>query len=243
MAFAFAISSHAQVFSLTPTADALLSAANPTLNYGGAGALAISAAGLPKGEFDSLLQFNFAAAKSSFDAFYGAGLWTIQSITLTLTATPPGNALFNGNLAGPGGSNINFAGQFSLEWIQNDAWTEGTGIPQTPTTNGVTYNDLTTVLSGVEETVGTFAFSGATTGSTAYNLALTPSFTADATAGNVVSFFAAPADTAVSALVNARSVMATASRPTLTIIAVPEPASAAFALSGLLMLAGVRRRS
>ncbi len=46
-----------------------------------------------------------------FDAAFGAGMWAIDGITLKLTATPPGNAIFNGNGAGPGGTNVNFAGQ------------------------------------------------------------------------------------------------------------------------------------
>ena len=243
MAVAGSAAARAQVFTLNPTSDALVSSANPTSNYGGAGALAVSASGLPKGEFDSLLQFNFAAAKSSFDALYGAGAWTIQAITLTLTATPPGNALFNGNGTGPGGSNVNSAGLFSLRWIQNDTWVEGAGVPQTPTTTGITYAGVPAILSGADEAVGTFTFNGATTGGAAYNLSLTPAFLADAAAGSVVSFFALPADAGVSAVVNSRSVGVAAARPTLTITAVPEPGSAALAAVGLLLLGGARRQS
>lgn len=240
---ASAFPADALLLSLTPSADAFLSGANPALNYGGAGALGVSASGLPKGEFDSLLQFDFAAAKSSFDAFYGAGGWTIQSITLTLAATPPGNALFNGNLAGPGGSNINTAGLFALKWLQNDAWTEGAGIPQTPSATGVNFNSLPGLVSGADEALGTFAFNGATSGSAGYNLALTASFVADASAGNLVSFLALPADASVAMLVNSRSVGNTALRPSLAIVAVPEPCGATLALVGLLVFASRRRRA
>jgi len=55
-------SASAATFSQNPTQDAFVNSANPTSNYGGAGALAVSGAALPKGEFNSLLQFNLAAA-------------------------------------------------------------------------------------------------------------------------------------------------------------------------------------
>lgn len=231
----------AQTVSLQPTADALLSAANPTSNYGGAGALSVAASGLTKGEFDSLLRFDLSSAKSNFDAFFGSGAWTIQSITLTLTATAPNNALFNGNGAGPGGSNVNFAGLFSLEWLQNDSWVEGSGTPSIPGATGVTYNDLASLTSAADEALGTFSFNGATTGSTGYQLALTPSFTADAAAGNMVTFLAESADTGVAMLVNSRTGSING-RPTLTIAAVPEPGTALLMLTGALLWCGRRSR-
>ena len=70
---AFSHLASAANFTLNPTQDTFVSSANSTSNYGAAGALLVNAAGLPKGEFDSLLQFNFAAAKSSFDLTFGYG--------------------------------------------------------------------------------------------------------------------------------------------------------------------------
>ena len=219
--------------SLTPTADAFVSAANPNSNYGGAGGLAVSAAGLPKGEFGSLLQFDLAAAKAAFDGALGAGAWTIQSVTLTLTATPPNNPLFNGNAAGPGGSNVNFAGRFSLDWVQTDAWLEGTGTPAAPSGAGVTNSGLSGILGGGSEVLGTFDFNGATSGAVTYNLTLTPGLVGDVTAGSLLSLHGHAADSNVSALVNSRSAGATSSRPTLTITAVPEPATSSLALAAI----------
>src|ERR1043166_6060032 len=75
----------AALFTLTaPTQDAFVSAsgANSTSNYGGAGALAVSGSARSKGEFDSVLQYNFAAAKASFDSTFGAGQWVIDGISL-----------------------------------------------------------------------------------------------------------------------------------------------------------------
>src|SRR5262245_37722351 len=91
-------------FSANPTADAFVTAgAGGALsgnNYGGAGAISLSAAGLPQGEQQSVLRFDLAGALSSFDATFGAGQWNIQSVTLQLTAAPAGAAIFNPPAAG-----------------------------------------------------------------------------------------------------------------------------------------------
>src|SRR5712671_3821304 len=124
----------AATFSLIPSADAFVttgpSANLSGNNYGGAGALSVAASGLSQGEFQSLLQFNLSGAKSSFDTQFGIGQWSIQSIALQLTATAPNNAIFNASAAG----------QFTVSWMQNDGWTEGSGTPMTPTTTGITFS-------------------------------------------------------------------------------------------------------
>src|SRR5262249_9801724 len=89
----------ASSFSLNPSADAFVTT-GPTgnllnSNYGGAGPLSVAAPGLSQGEFQSLLQFNLSAAKTSFDSQFGVGQWTIQSVTLQFTAAPPNNSIFN----------------------------------------------------------------------------------------------------------------------------------------------------
>ena len=91
-------------FSLNPGADAFVtSGPSGTLsanNYGGAGALSVTAPGLSQGEFQSVLQFDLSGAKSSFDSQFGPGQWSVQSVTLQLTATSPNNAIFNASAAG-----------------------------------------------------------------------------------------------------------------------------------------------
>jgi hypothetical protein len=221
--------------SLNPSADAFVTT-GPTgnlsnNNYGGAGAVSIAAPNLSQGEFQSVLQFNLASVKSAFDGQFGVGQWSIQSISLQLTATAPNNAIFNSSAAG----------QFSISWMQNDGWTEGTGTPQTPTTTGLTFSTLNTFLSPADENLGTFNFNGTTSGNTTYTLGLTPSFSADILAGNTVSFRMFAADTSVSALFDSRSFGTASARPSLTITAVPEPASIALGLTGLCVL--TRRNS
>jgi hypothetical protein len=68
----------------TTTADAFLSATSPTLNFGGAGTLAVAPASSAKGEFDSVIKFNLAGAVSQFNATYGAGNWQISGLKLSL---------------------------------------------------------------------------------------------------------------------------------------------------------------
>jgi len=235
---------HAATFTLNPTEDAFVSSANPASNYGGAGALAVAAAALPKGEFDSVLKFNLSTAKASFDTALGAGLWSVTSITLQLTATSPANALFNGNGAGPGGSNINFSGSFSMSWMQNHSWVEGNGTPAAASTTGITFSTLSSFRGGADQTLGTFAFGGATSGNDVWTLGLAASLVADVVAGNVAGMLMLPADNAVTYLSNSRSVGTVAFHPQLTVTAssVPEPRCAGLFAGGAFAMLARRRR-
>ena len=169
------------------------------------------------------MQFNLSAARNSFDTQFGIGQWSIQSVTLQLTATAPNNAIFN----------TSSAGQFSASWLQNDSWTEGTGTPQSPTTIGITFSTLNSFLSAGDEALGTFSFNGATSGNTTNTLGLTSSFLADLLAGNEVSLRLSAADSTVSYLFDSRSFSTSSSRPLLTITAIPESGALAVGLVGL----------
>lgn len=216
----------AATVSLNPAQDAFVSSANSTSNYGAAGALLVNAAGLPKGEFDSLLKFDFASAKSSFDLTFGVGQWAIQSVTLQLTSASPGNPIFNSPAA---------AGAFTLTWMQNDSWVEGTGTPSLPTTDGVTFGTLPGFRGGSDQLLGTYSFPGGTSGNNTYTLGLNGSFVADATAGNLVSLLALPADSAIVYTTNSENFTTAASRPVLTVTAfgVPEPGIAGLLFAGV----------
>jgi hypothetical protein len=207
----------AAVVNLNPSADAFVAAAQPANNYGAAGALAIAAPELSNGEFQSVMRFDASAAKGTFDALFGLDGWEIQSVTLRLTATSPNNPLFN----------VPAAGQFQIEWTQNDTWVEGTGGPNNPSTSGISFSTLPAFLGGADESLGSFSYNGATSGSTTYSLALTSGLTTDIAAGDAVGLRLFAADGVVSYVFNSRNFPTASGRPELSITAeaVPEPAT------------------
>lgn len=240
-----AASASGATVSLIPVADTFLAAGSadpnagsPSLNYGGAGALEISAAGSKEGEIQSLLQFDLTLARTTFDSTYGAGNWVISNITLQLgtnfgtQGAQPNNLIFN---------SIN-AGKFGIDWLANDNWGEGSGTPASPFTpanppiDGATFNSLSSLLSGADRTLGAFTYtpvgntSPPTVPPASYSLGLDPSFLTDVSAGDLVSLRAYAADSGVSYLFDARSFGTAANRPTLIVSAVPEPGSAALLL-------------
>ncbi len=217
--------------AMNPVADSFVSAANPNNNYGGGGALSVAASGLANGEFQSLIRYDTSTAKTSFDATYGAGQWSVTSVMLRLTSTAPNSPIFNASAAG----------QFSTQWMQNDSWVEGTGTPAAPTTTGITFATLPSFLSVNDAALGTFSYNGATSGSTIYTLGLQSGLTSDIVAGNLMSLRLFAADSAVSYLFNSRNFGTASARPELTITATPEPASLALLLSGVFIFGRIRR--
>lgn len=156
--------SEAQVTYTTSTSqDAFLatgSSNNPDgdltgLNFGAAGTLAISPPSADKGEFQSVLEFNLAGAVTLFDTTYGTNGWIITAISLELTSNnatngiQPNNPIFNAISSG----------NFAIEWLSDDTWIEGTGTPNLPTTDGVTYDSLPDLLSGPHEILCTNTYS------------------------------------------------------------------------------------
>jgi hypothetical protein len=201
---------------VTASADTFVSSANPANNYGNAGGLEISAAGLSSGEFQTVMRFDASAAVASFNASLGAGNWALQSATLQLTATAPNNIIFNPNSAG----------SFAVQWMQNDTWVEGTGTPQVPSTSGITFNTVGSFLSPSDAALGTFSYDGASSGTFSYNLALNPALLSDISGGGNVSLRLLGADSAVSYVSNSRNFGVATARPQLILNAttVPEPA-------------------
>jgi hypothetical protein len=223
----------AATVTMNPVADTFVSSASPGNNYGAAGALDVASAALPKGEFQSLLKFDLAAAKASFDAQFGAGQWQVQSVTLQCTATNPNNPIFN----------TPAAGQFAASWMQNDSWLEGTGTPNLPTSDGVTFSTLPTFLSPSDQALGTFTFPGGTSGNNTYTLGLASSFVADIAAGNNASIRLLAADSAVSYCIDSRNFTQAALRPLLSVeaVAIPEPAGACLFIAAAVGIACRRK--
>jgi len=225
--------SFAQTVTLNPTMTAPVTT-GPTgnlsaNNYGAAGALAISAPGLSKGTFESVLEFNLSSAASTFNSLYGTGLWTVQSVTIQLNATPNNNTAF---------FNTTAAGQFNISLMQNNSWTVGSGTPASPSDTGINYNTLqsTYINNATDQALGTFSFGGNTTGMNTYSLTLSSSMIADLMSGSDLSLRMYANDSVVSYLFNSESFSTSADRPLLTIVAVPEPTTlTAFALGAVLL--------
>ncbi|MCI0349403.1 MAG: hypothetical protein L0Z53_08255, partial [Acidobacteriales bacterium] len=217
--------------SLSPVADAFVSAANPSNNYGGAGAVHISAPGLAKGEFQSLFRFDVSSAAASFDASFGVGNWSLESASLQMTASLPNNPLFNASAAGT----------MAVTWMQNDSWMEGAGTPMAPGASGVTWASLPTFLSAADQSLGTIGFDGTTSGTKVYALTLASGFISDVNAGSLSSILLSTAngDTSVSGLFTSRSNVIEANRPvlTLTAVAIPEPSAGLLLFLALVSIA------
>jgi hypothetical protein len=194
--------------------------------------MAIAAGGLPQGEFQNVMKFDLSGVSAAFDAQFGAGQWTVQSVRLQLTSSPHGNPIFN-QIA---------PGSFGISWMQNDSWIEGTGTGGIPTTDGISFSSLqNTYINNVnDQALGTFSFPGGDSGVNVYELTLTPGLLADIQSGGLLSLRLFAEDDEVSYLFSSRSTGSAANRPTL-IITVPEPSATALAIIGGVMLAMFRR--
>ena len=212
----------AATYSTNSFADAFV-AAGPTgnlgqNNYGGGGALAVAASGLPNGEFQTVLKFDLSGARDTFNAQFGAGEWSIQSVSLQLTSSPHNNSIYNAIAAG----------SFGISLLQNNTWVEGTGTAGTPTTDGISFNSLQNsfINNSADQDLGTFNFPGGSSGANTYLLNLSPGFITDVLNGSEASFRMFAADEEVSYLFSSRSAAAPSSEPDLIITAVsvvPEP--------------------
>jgi hypothetical protein len=218
---------NAAIYTNSPDADAFVRAAAPTSNYGGAGALSVSGAnatnslGTANGVFDSFIRFNTAAMVSNFNTLFGTNNWVINGATLQVTETAtPNNNIFNRGIGG-----------FQIRWIANDNWTEGTGMPNSPTTNGITYDTESSLLNpATDANLGSYTNTDLST-QLNLTLALTTNFAIDLKAGGEVSFYLTALDPNIGFTFNSRSFPTVSARPYLNVSAVPQPAVTSVALS------------
>jgi len=248
LALAVALPCAAMPYTLSPDEDAVVRQMDPTLNYGAAGALAVGGTaatnsdGVVQGRMDSFMRFSTAAFVAAMDAQFGAGAWVVESAVLTLNEQrKPNNPMYSQG-----------AGQFSILWLSQDSadnWVEGTGKPNSPKTNGISFSDEVAMLSASDLGLGTFSSNGPV-GTPDFvdvvcDLALPSAFVGDLTAGGYVTLFLAPADDTIGFQFGARENLTESSRPYLVLTAeaapvIPEPGTAALVVLGI--LAGLRRR-
>ncbi|HWY32468.1 MAG TPA: hypothetical protein VNX46_17020 [Candidatus Acidoferrum sp.] len=198
-------------YSGTDYADAFLATGSPDnpegtdltgLNFGGAGTLVVAPATSIKGEFQSVLKFNLSNAVALFNTNYGAGNWLITAISIELTSNygtagvQPNNSIFP----------VISGGQFVIELFSNDNWVEGTGRPNLPTTDGVTYDSLPSLLSGTNTIIATNTYlPPGNNVPVIYSLPLNPNLVASITAGGDVSLLLYAADDQIGYLFNSYS--------------------------------------
>jgi hypothetical protein len=206
------------VITNVPVADTFVRSLDPTHNYGGAGALSVSGPiatnilGQQEGLLDSFMRFDVSSVVSNFNSIYGAGRWGVSSVILNVTEqTDVNNTVFNGGV-----------GPFEIRWIANDTWMEGTGKPNNPTTDGITYNDEPSLLnSNLDKSLGAF-FNGGTDGVLRLSLGMSSSFVSNLSTRNLVSLFlTATTNSTVGFTFHSRNFVDPTQFPFLEITAVP----------------------
>ena len=223
--FAQPFINQAAIYTLTnTTADAFLSVANPTLNFGGAGTLAIAPASSPKGEFDSVIMFNTAGAVSQFNSTYGAGNWAITGFTLSMAS------VFGTNGAVPNNGLLNTVkgGNFGIDWLAYDSWVEGNGNGNGAANGAVSFNSIFTLFSAGSDSLGTFTYTPPGNNVYAgYTLPLDANLMGDVAAGGAVSLYFYAADNQIGYLFNSKEFASNHPELTITVAPVPEPTTVA----------------
>jgi hypothetical protein len=114
-------------------------------------------------------------------------------------------------------------GAFEIRWIASDTWLEGAGKPTAPTTEGVAYQDLASVLNpALDESLGSFTNSGLD-GTVSFALPLAGGLVSNVLAGADLNLYLTAASDAVGFTFNSRDFTGTNSWPVLSITAAAKP--------------------
>lgn len=217
--------SRAALFTNVITIDAFVRSNAPTANYGAAGSLSVSGTtatnslGTVNGVADSFIRFNTAALVTTLNSQFGSGNWVINGVSLRVVEIgAPNNSIFTRG-----------KGAFNAFWVSNDDWTEGTGMPMTPTTDGIVYTNEVSLLTNVVS-LGTFTNSAANS-TNSYPLALPAAFTEDISAGGSVGLYLTPASPEIGFTFNSQNFSMTAQRPLLIVSAIRKPGALSISLS------------
>ncbi len=205
--------------SVGPGADTFVWSQAPTNNYGAAGALSVSgsaatnALGQPNGLFDTLMRFPMAGVVAALNSQLGTNAWLVTGVSLSVNEVgAPPNSIFNRGV-----------GAFEIRWIGSDAWLEGTGTPNVPTTNGVTYQDLPSLLgSATPVSLGQFTNRGLD-GPLSFPLALPAPLLSNIVAGADLNLYVTATSASVGFTFYAREYLVASSRPSLVITGAARP--------------------
>jgi len=209
----------AATVSVAPDADTFLRSFAPTNNYGAGGALSVSGSaavngtGDQNGLFDTLMRFPVSNVVASLDAALGEQDWVVTEARLVVTEiAAPDNAIFNRGV-----------GAFEVRWIGADSWLEGTGKPVAPTTDGVAWQDLPSILDpSMDTSLGVFTNTGAD-GQISFVLGKPDRFLADLRSGGELSLYLTAASPQVGFTFNSRNFGNTNAQPALEVTALPNP--------------------
>jgi hypothetical protein len=218
-------------YSVVVVADTFVSSGHPNDNFGTLGGMEIAGPtpSQPRTQM-ALLRFDTSALQAAFDADFGAGNWTASSVSLTLVSSvttagqQPNNARFN-KIA---------AGDFKLDLLSNNSWSEG----------GITWNTLPSLLPGGSSgnmltPLGTFFWDAVGRNSSTWTLNPDSILTQKISDGEQLTLLGQPTtDSTVGYLMNTRNL-----DPALlnvTAVAVPEPSIAALILGFLYLTQGSR---
>jgi hypothetical protein len=214
------------------SADTFVSSGQPTANFGTLGAMEIAVPTAAQGRTEeTLMQFNTAALKSAFDADFGAGAWTVTSVTLSLFS----NVNTAGQQAGNGAFNKIAAGGFEFDLLSDNNWSE----------TAVTWNSLPSLLPGTGGNtltqLGVFNWAAAGAASSVWTLNTDPNLINEIANGGAVTIFGQPtAGSTVGYLFN--QAMANPGYLNVTATAVPEPRTIALIVTSLAALVLCRCR-
>ena len=233
MGLPFSLAASPTTVNQVVEADTYVSSGQPAVNFGSMGAMmvAVPTVAQPRTE-ESLIRFNTASIKSTFDTDYGAGNWTITGITLSLFSNfstagqQPGNSSFN-KIA---------AGGFEFDWLSNDSWSE----------SAIAWNTLSTVLPGTGNnalaSLGSFNWAADGSASQVWTLSLDSNLVNDINTGDKVTIFGQPtAGSTVGYLFNTLNNSPGVLNVTADVTPVPEPAVLALVACGLAGLITARR--
>jgi hypothetical protein len=218
--------SQAAIFTNSLSVDAFVRGNAPAANYGAAGSLNVSgstatnASGTANGIADSFIRFNTGGLVARLNSIFGPNNWAINGVTLRVVEVgAPMNTIFTRG-----------KGAFEIRWTSNDSWTEGTGMPMAPTSDGITYADEPPLLTNTVS-LGTFTNSGINS-TNSYSLSLPSALTSDIGAGGDVDFYLTAVDPGTGFTFNSQNFTTAGQRPVVIISAVPVPSATGILLSG-----------